>query len=139
MIIGQIIVKLLRITKKDYFQNLNIRDLSDNRKFWKTIKPYFSNKGLNWNKFPLKEKENLASDKAQLATIINSFLSNITGLELKEDNEINAITLEDVLDAFNSHPSIETIRRTVKTNEKFSFQPVLEDLVREIILNIDGS
>ena len=139
MIIRQIIVKLLRRTKKDYFQNLNIRDLSDNRKFWKTIKPYFSNKRLNWNKFPLKEKENLASNEAQLATIINSFFINITGLELKEDNEINAITLEDVLDAFNSHPSIETIRRTVKSNEKFSFQPVLEDLVREIILNIDGS
>ena len=47
MIIGHNIVKLLRRTKKDYFQNLNIRDLSDNRKFWKTIKPYFSNKRLN--------------------------------------------------------------------------------------------
>ena len=139
MITGHNIVKLLRRTKKDYFQNLNIRDLSDNRKFWKTIKPYFSNKRLNWNKFSLKEKENLAWNEAQLATIINSFFINITGLELKVDNEINANTLEDVLDAFNSHPSIETIRRTVKSNEKFSFQPVLEDLVRENILNIDGS
>ena len=37
------------------------------------------------------------------------------------------------------HPSIERIRRTVKTNEKFSFQPVPEDLVREIILDLDGS
>ena len=40
-------VTLLGKTKTDYFQNLNIRDLSDNRKFWKTIKPYFTNKGLN--------------------------------------------------------------------------------------------
>ena len=40
-------VNLLRKTKNDYFQNLNIQDLSDNKKFWKTIKPYFSNKGLN--------------------------------------------------------------------------------------------
>ena len=47
--------------------------------------------------------------------------------------------LEDMLDAFNSHPSIERIKRTIKTNEKFSFQPVPEDLVREIILNLDGS
>ena len=53
---------------------------------------------------------------------MNSFFINITkGLELKEDNESNANTLEDVLDAFNSHPSIERIRRTIKTNEKFSF------------------
>ena len=65
---------------------------------------------------------------------MNSFFINITkGLELKEDNESHANTLEDVLDAFNSHPNIERIRRTIKTNEKFSFQPVPEDLVREII------
>ena len=129
-------VNLLRKTETDYFQNLNIRDLSDNRKFWKTIKPYFSNKGLNSNKFLLKEKGNLAST----ATIMNSFFINITkGLELKEDNESNANTLEDVLDAFNSHPSIERIRRIIKTNEKFSFQPVPEDLVYEIILSLDVS
>ena len=46
---------------------------------------------------------------------MNSFFINITkGLELKEDNESNANTLEDVMDTFNSHPSIERIRRTVK-------------------------
>ena len=47
--------------------------------------------------------------------------------------------MEDVLDAFYSHFSTERIRRTIKTNEKFSFQPVPEDLVREIILSLDGS
>ena len=71
---------------------------------------------------------------------MNIFFINITkGLELKEDNKSNANTLEDVLDAFSSHPSIERIRRTIKTNEKFSFQPVPEDLVREIILSLDAS
>ena len=63
-------VNLLCKTKTDYFQNLNIRDLSDNRKFWKTIKPYFSNKGLNSNKLLLKEKGNLVSNEKQLATIM---------------------------------------------------------------------
>ena len=38
---------LLRKTKTEYFKNLKVEDLSDNRKFWKTIKPYFSNKSLN--------------------------------------------------------------------------------------------
>ena len=133
-------MKLLPKTKKDYFQYLNIRHISDNRKFWKTIKPYFSNKSLNSNKFLLKEKGNLVSNEKQLATIMNSFFINITkGLELKKCNESNASTLEDVLDAFNYYPSIERIRRTVKTNEKFSFQPVREDLVCKIILSLDGS
>ena len=131
---------LLCKTKKNNFQNLNIRDLSDNRKFWETIKLYFINKGLNSNKLLLKEKGNLVSKEKQLPTIMNSFFINITkGLELKEDYESNANTLEDVVDAFNSHPSIERIRGTVKTNEKFSSHPVSEGLVRKIILNLDGS
>ena len=68
------------------------------------------------------------------------FLISITqDLELKEDNEDNANTLQDVLDAFNSYPIIEKSRGTVKTKEKFSFQPVPDDLIREIILNLDGS
>ena len=40
-------VNLLRNTTKDYFGKLNIKDLTDNKKFLKTIKPLFSNKGLN--------------------------------------------------------------------------------------------
>ena len=85
-------VNLLRKTKKDYFQNLNMRNLSSNRKFLKTITLYFSNKGVNSNKFLLKEKGNLVSNKKQLATIMYSLFINITkSLELKEDNEIMQI------------------------------------------------
>ena len=77
-------INQLRKTKKDYFQNLNIRNLSDNRKFWKAIKPYFSNKRLNSKNFSLK-KGNLVSNEKQLATITNSFFINITkGLKLKK-------------------------------------------------------
>ena len=38
-------VDLLCKIKTEYFKNLNVKDLSNNRKFWKTTKPYFSNKG----------------------------------------------------------------------------------------------
>ena len=60
---------LLRGTKKDYFQNLNVKDLLDNKKFWKTIKPHLSNKGLNSNKMLVKEKDKLVSNEKQLASI----------------------------------------------------------------------
>ena len=56
-------VNLLRKTKKDYFHNLSIRDLSDNRKFWKTIEPHFTNKRLTSNKLLFKEKGNLVSNE----------------------------------------------------------------------------
>ena len=31
-------VNLLRKTKKDYFNNLDIKNITDNKAFWKTIK-----------------------------------------------------------------------------------------------------
>ena len=49
-------VNLLRKTKKSIFQNINIRNLKDSKKFWKTIKVYFGNKELNSNRLFLKEK-----------------------------------------------------------------------------------
>ena len=36
-------MKLLRKTKSDYYRNLDLRDLADNRKFWRTVKQVFSN------------------------------------------------------------------------------------------------
>ena len=60
--------------KQNTLKNLNLKDLSDNRNFWKTIKPYFSNKGLNSNKLLLKEKGNLVSDEKELVTITKTSL-----------------------------------------------------------------
>ena len=62
-------VNLLRNTKKDYFQKLNLKDLTYNKKFRKIIKPFFSNKGLNSNKLILRENEVLITDEKALATV----------------------------------------------------------------------
>ena len=37
-------VKLLRKTKMEYFQNMDVNKVNDNKMFWKTVKPRFSNK-----------------------------------------------------------------------------------------------
>ena len=42
--------KLLRQTKEKYFNNINVKKVSDNKTFWKSVKPFFSNKGLSSKK-----------------------------------------------------------------------------------------
>ena len=37
-------VKLLSETKIEYFQNMDVNKANDNKVFWKTVKPRFSNK-----------------------------------------------------------------------------------------------
>ena len=40
-------LKLLCQTKEKYFSNINVKKASDNKAFWKSVKPFFSNNGLN--------------------------------------------------------------------------------------------
>ena len=48
-------VSLLTKTKRNYFKNVKIRDVTDNKEFWKTIRPYFSDKGYNQTKITIVE------------------------------------------------------------------------------------
>ena len=43
-------VSLLRKSKSDYFGNLNDKNINDNKTFWKTIKPFLSDKVTSTNK-----------------------------------------------------------------------------------------
>ena len=103
-------VNLLRKTKTEYFQKLNVKDLSDNKKFWKTIKPFFSNKGLNSNKLMLKENRIITEEK-ELDTVMNTFFVNITeSLDLKKDddsslNPINSNNINHILEKHKNHLS----------------------------------
>ena len=87
-----------------------------------------------------KEKRELVSDEKQLASIMNKFFINITkSLKLKEDLGSPPVTLNDILEKFIFHPSIDKITKTYESDKKFSFQQVTEEHVRQVILSIDGS
>ena len=77
-------MKLLPKTKQDYFSSIDIKSVSDTKKFLKkTIKPYFSNKGLNSNKIFLSEKGRLVKDLVAIATTMNDYFVNITQTRAK--------------------------------------------------------
>ena len=46
-------VSLLRKTKMNYYGNLNQKGITNNKKFWKTAKPFLSDKSINSDKIHL--------------------------------------------------------------------------------------
>ena len=71
--------------KSEYFRNLNIKNLNDKKKFWKKIKPFFSDKGLKTNNIILKAKNELISNISTLANLFNNYFISITStLKLKQ-------------------------------------------------------
>ena len=53
--------KLPKSTKKTFFGNLNIREITDNIKFWKTLQPFFSDKCKSNNILYQQKKLKLSS------------------------------------------------------------------------------
>ena len=49
-------VSLLRQNRKNYFETLNIKTVTDNKMFWKTVAPLFSNKSKTSNKIATRNE-----------------------------------------------------------------------------------
>ena len=93
----------------------------DNKKYWKTIKPFFSNKGLNSNKLMLREKDVVAANEKALATLTNNYFVNITAdLDLKRDTEklydIPA-KVNNTKKKFQDHQSILKIKKAFNVTD----------------------
>ena len=131
-------VSLLRKTKKAYYSNLNVKDVVDNKKFWKTIKSFFSDKSNNFENISLIENGNLLTDDFEIAETFNKYFQNLVpNLDLKVPSTLLCQTQENSdeilagICKFQKHPSIKTIFE--KCNFSFSFKTVsLTDIEKEI-------
>ena len=73
--------------KKTLFANLDSNNFIDNRKFWQTMKPLFSNSGKGSRRITLAEKDEILSDDKTIAEKFNEyFVDAVSSLELKDKN-----------------------------------------------------
>ena len=67
-------VSLMRQNKKQYHGSLNVNHITDNKNFWRVIKPNFSNKILGTNRVILRDGGKVMSDTERVADTFNKFL-----------------------------------------------------------------
>ena len=67
--------RLSKRIKSDYYSNLDMKNLTDNKKFWKTVGPLFSNKGGMKNNITLVDKGNISND-AEIDQSFNNYFDN---------------------------------------------------------------
>ena len=67
---GNICVNTLRKTKKkEYYSNLEVSKVAGNKKFWKTVKNFFSDKSNNFGTINLVENNIVISDDQRIAHV----------------------------------------------------------------------
>ena len=84
-------VSLLRKTKVNYCGNIDEKDIADNKKNEKTVKPLLSDKSINNGKIHLSENEALINSESKTAEVRNKFFSNIVkNLKIPENENLNS-------------------------------------------------
>ena len=68
-------VSLLRKIKKRYYETLNEKSVIDNKLFWKTVKPFLSDKIVVKNKIHMTENGELIKTDIETAEILNDIFS----------------------------------------------------------------
>ena len=137
--------RLYKRERKAFYQNLDLRDLLDNRKFWKNVKPLFSNKDICKNKITLVKGNDIITDDIIVAETLNSFFRDAVsslGVEIdayllnKVPRALHYSPIDHIIEEFASHSSI------IKINEKvspigFDFSPVSLDEIEDEIANLN--
>ena len=71
-------VKLFRKEKRNYYNSLDISLLTDNKKFWKSVKAIFSDNSQSQNKIVLTEGERIVSNDVEVAETMNEYFVTVT-------------------------------------------------------------
>ena len=115
-------VNLLRTSKKQYFNNIDVKNVTDNKMFWKTIRPKFWNKCKTANIIILFEDEKILQHEKATTNTFNNYFTDVThslGLEKKNIGLEN--TLSKTVKNFRKFESIKKIKKSQQAAENSSF------------------
>ena len=70
--------RLYKKERKNFYSNLELNQITDNKRFWKTMKTFLSNKSLQSSTITLVNKENnqIISDDLELAETFNNYFES---------------------------------------------------------------
>ena len=125
---------------------LDIKCVTDHEQFWKTIKPFFSEKSKTSSNNTLKNHEIIISNNEKKLEEFNSFFENtVKSLNIKLSNFIlGDITnlsnpVEIAIKKFENNPSVQIIKNNINVGQALNFKQIeLNDIIKEI-KNLDDN
>ena len=120
-------VTLLRKSKEDFCNNLNVKRTTDNRKFWQTIKPNFTGKTLNDERITLVDGDKVMKEEKDVVKKFKDHLEKIEETLKINRSILSGISDDPVLNAIEtfSHPaSVLEIKKSRDSYHCFSFKLV---------------
>ena len=137
-------VSLLRKTIRRFFGKLDHNAVYDNRKFWKTVVPLFSEKAFHKESIILNNNKIISNDE-ELAEFFNKHFSKIVEKLAVDETLASNIASSHITDPvfnaikkYENHPSIKKIKLFMSGKDlKFSFNFETKNKILAEIHNLD--
>ena len=109
------------------------------RNFYKVVKPFISyNSSQNNNgRIILREEENIISEPANVAEIVNMYYSSLAQYDQEYDG-LDTTDFAGLIDKHSSHSSVELIKKNMSSGKLFDFSVVSVDIFHKYIDNLDA-
>ena len=131
--------RLYKKERKNYYSNINLSNITDNKKFWRTIKPFFTDKSNKTKPITIIKNNEIISKDQEVAETLNSFFENaVKSLHITKNEHltIKKETIDNPVDIaikkYENHPSIVNINEKINRTQ-FSFEEVsLNEVSQEV-------
>ena len=114
------VVSLLRKEKNDFYGNLDVSKVTDNRVFWKIVRPKISDKVKIRSKITLVEGDKILLQDAEIAKTFNEYFINIPILNMPNNRSFSTQrrslqenTISGIIERYKDHPSINRIKSKI--------------------------
>ena len=129
---------MVRKAKKDYINKPNVRNITDNKRSWKTMKLFFSSKVVDNERITLIEWDKVISENREVIETFKLYFETTAedlGINSKfmSEESVSNKSVNDIIGKFQYHPSIIKIKENHQRH--FSFSAIeVEDVDRKIDL-----
>ena len=136
-------VNLLRKEKKIYYNNLDLKNITDNKQFWKNPKRLLSDKISESSKITIVNNNSIVSDDKEIWDTFNNFfvtvgpnlnIPEVTGNDNLHEHIIGD-SVQSILYEYRNHRSITKITKKRESCEKFVFSFVSEYEIANLLTN----
>ena len=116
--------------------------MTENRTFWKTVKPFLTDKTNKTSRITLIEEERVISQDHLIAKTFNEYFINIPIKNMPKNQEYESFDssegnpVSSIIKKYQNHPSIKLIK-TKNKSKTFRFRETNTDEIKKFIEKLD--
>ena len=131
--------KLNKMERRKSYESLDMKNVCDSKKFWKTMRPFLSEKNTVFSRISIEKYNRIISDDFDLSEEFSTFFEDaVRSLNVEPDEYYLSDTwslnnpVEIAIRKFENHPSVQAITQNISVKKDCYFSNTdVSDILKE--------